>query len=74
MSNESKKGTDWKILKRVLATAKPFSSLFNTSIILAILITPFSIAQPFIVQQIVDENIIKGKEEGMILMGVLFST
>jgi ATP-binding cassette subfamily B protein len=72
MSNESKKGTDWKILKRVLATAKPFSSLFNTSIILAILITPFSIAQPFIVQQIVDENIIKGKEEGMILMGVLF--
>ena len=72
MSKESKKGTDWKILKRVLATAKPFSSLFNTSIILAILITPFSIAQPFIVQQIVDENIIKGKEEGMILMGVLF--
>ena len=72
MSNESKKGTDGKILKRELATAKPFSSLFNTSIILAILLTPFSIAQPFIVQQIVDENIIKGKEEGMILMGVLF--
>ncbi len=72
MSTDSKKGTDWKILKRVLATATPFRSLFNKSIILAIAITPFSIAQPFIVQQIVDENIIKGKEEGMLLMGFLF--
>lgn len=72
MSSETPKGTDWKILKRVLDTAKPFSRLFNTSIILAILITPFSIAQPYIVQQIVDENIIKGKEDGMIFMGLLF--
>lgn len=72
MSTETKQGQDWKILKRVLATARPFNKLFYTSILLAILITPFSIAQPFIVQRIVDENIIKGKEEGMILMGILF--
>jgi ATP-binding cassette subfamily B protein len=67
-----KKGTDWQLLKRVLATATPFKSLFIKSIILAVLITPFSIAQPFIVQKIVDENIIKGKEEGMIVLGIIF--
>jgi ATP-binding cassette, subfamily B, multidrug efflux pump len=69
---ESKKGTDWVLLKRVLATAKPFRSLFLQSIFLAIAITPFSIAQPFIVQKIVDNNIIKGEKEGMITLGVLF--
>ncbi|MBK8348892.1 MAG: hypothetical protein IPL08_15260 [Saprospiraceae bacterium] len=38
---EQKKGTDWALLKRVLATAKPFNTLFIQSIVLAILITPF---------------------------------
>ena len=69
---EQKKGTDWALLKRVLATAKPFNTLFIQSIVLAILITPFSIAQPFIIQKIVDENIIGGKKEGMIFMGVMY--
>ena len=69
---ESKKGTDWVLLRRVLATAKPFKSLFLQSIFLAIAITPFSIAQPFIVQKIVDNNIIKGQQEGMITLSILF--
>ena len=69
---ESKKGTDWVLLKRVLATAKPFRSLFVQSVFLAVAITPFSIAQPFIVQKIVDNNIIKGEKEGMITLGILF--
>lgn len=69
---ESKKGTDWILLRRVLATAKPFKSLFIQSIVLAVVITPFSIAQPFIVQQIVDNNIIKGLKDGMVMMAVLF--
>ena len=60
------------MLRRVLATAKPFRSLFLQSIFLAIAITPFSIAQPFIVQKIVDNNIIKGEKEGMITLGILF--
>ncbi|HLO55965.1 MAG TPA: ABC transporter ATP-binding protein [Saprospiraceae bacterium] len=69
---ESKKGTDWILLRRVLATAKPFKSLFIQSIVLAVVITPFSIAQPFIVQQIVDNNIINGLKDGMVMMAVLF--
>lgn len=69
---ESKKGTDWILLRRVLATAKPFKSLFIQSIVLAVVITPFSIAQPFIVQQIVDNNIINDQKDGMVMMAVLF--
>jgi ATP-binding cassette, subfamily B, multidrug efflux pump len=69
---ESKKGQDWVLLRRVLATAKPFKSLFLQSIFLAIAITPFSIAQPFIVQKIVDNNIIKGQQEGMITLSIAF--
>ncbi len=69
---ESKNGTDWILLKRVLATAKPFKSLFIQSIVLAVVVTPFSIAQPFIVQQIVDNNIINGQRDGMVLMASLF--
>ncbi len=71
-SMESQKGTDWRMLRRVLATAKPFKSLFIQSIVLAVVITPFSIAQPFIVQQIVDNNIINGQKDGMVMMAVLF--
>ncbi|MFZ1750855.1 MAG: ABC transporter ATP-binding protein [Saprospiraceae bacterium] len=66
------KGTDWVLLGRVLATARPFKSLFIQSIVLAVVMTPFSIAQPFIVQKIVDDNIIAGHKEGMITMGILF--
>lgn len=69
---ESNKGTDWVLLRRVLSTAAPFKKLYIQSIVLAIVITPFSIAQPFIVQKIVDDNIIKGQKEGIIIMGILF--
>ncbi|MBK8624111.1 MAG: ABC transporter ATP-binding protein [Saprospiraceae bacterium] len=69
---ENKKGTDWRLLKRVIGTAKPFQSLFIKSIFLAIIITPFSIAQPFIVQKMVDENIIEGNREGLLGMALLF--
>lgn len=68
----AKGGTDWRLLRRVLATAKPFKSLFIQSILLAIIITPFSIAQPFIVQKIVDENIIGGQKSGLLWMSIIF--
>jgi ATP-binding cassette subfamily B protein len=63
---------DAKILKRVLGIAMPFRKLFIGSLILAVVITPFSIAQPFIVQQIVDKNIIGGDKAGIMPMAVLF--
>jgi ATP-binding cassette subfamily B protein len=69
---DNKQGTDWRLLKRVIGTAKPFQSLFIQSIFLAIIITPFSIAQPFIVQKMVDENIIGGNKDGLLWMAILF--
>jgi ATP-binding cassette, subfamily B, multidrug efflux pump len=69
ISSESK---DVTILKRVLGIARPHKKLFVTSLLLAVIITPFSIAQPFIVQQIVDNNIIKGVQSGMLFMAVLY--
>lgn len=63
---------DVTLLKRVLRIALPHKKLFITSLVLAVIITPFSIAQPFIVQQIVDHNIIKGEQSGMLFMAVLF--
>lgn len=69
---DSKKGTDWALLRRVIGTARPFRFLFFMSIFLAVAMAPFSIAQPFIVQKIVDENIIGGQKEGLISMGLLF--
>lgn len=69
---ESKKGTDWALLRRVIGTARPFRYLLSMSIFLAIAMAPFSIAQPFIVQKIVDDNIIGGHKDGLIFMGLLF--
>jgi ATP-binding cassette, subfamily B, multidrug efflux pump len=69
---DQRKGTDWRLLKRVIGTARPFQSLFVQSILLAIIMTPFSIAQPFIVQKMVDENIIGGQRDGLWLMALLF--
>ncbi|MBK9255187.1 MAG: ABC transporter ATP-binding protein [Saprospiraceae bacterium] len=69
---EPTKIKDVQILKRVLTTALPFKKLFISSMVLAVVITPFSIAQPFIVQQIVDNNIIKGVQEGVLWMAGLY--
>jgi ATP-binding cassette, subfamily B, multidrug efflux pump len=70
--NEPKKGQDWALLRRVLSTAAPFKSLFYTSIILAVVVTPFSIAQPFIVQKMVDEHIITKQYDGLIFWAGMF--
>jgi ATP-binding cassette, subfamily B, multidrug efflux pump len=68
----SNSGSEWALLRRVLKTASPFKSLFYTSIILAIVVTPFSIAQPFIVQKIVDEHIITKNYDGLMFWAAMF--
>jgi ATP-binding cassette subfamily B multidrug efflux pump len=63
--NSNSKGQDWKLLRRVISVASPFKSLFFRSILFAVLMAPFSIAQPFIVQKIVDEHIITQQYSGI---------
>lgn len=68
----SQKITDWALLKRVLGIAKPFQGLFWLTIFLAIIVTPFSIGQPFVIQQMVDNNILGGDREGLFPMAALY--
>ena len=64
--------TDSSLLRRVLGMTIPYKSLFYKSVALAIIVTPFSIVQPFIVQRMVDDNIVGGHKDGLIPMAILF--
>ncbi len=66
------KRNDLALLFRVLAVARPYSYHFWLSIILAIVVTPFSIAQPFLIQLMVDEHIAVGKQEGILLLAGIY--
>lgn len=68
----SQKVTDWSLLKRVLGIARPFKRLFWITIFLAIIITPFSIGQPFVIQQMVDNNILGGHRDGLFTMAAIY--
>lgn len=72
MENNQPKPSDFVLLRRVLSIAQPFKNLFWWSIILSILLTPFSIAQPFIVQMIVDKHIVPGIREGILALSLLY--
>jgi ATP-binding cassette, subfamily B, multidrug efflux pump len=64
--------TDWRLLRRVLGIAAPYKKLFNYSIFLALVVTPFSIAQPYIVQKIVDDNIIPQQYDSMMMLALCY--
>lgn len=72
MSNNQQNSSDYKLLLRVLKVASPFKGLFWWSIILSVIITPFSIAQPFIVQLIVDKHIVTGIYEGIVFWSWIY--
>lgn len=72
MSNNQHKNSDYRLLLRVLRVASPFKRLFWWSVILSVVITPFSIAQPFIVQLIVDKHIVTGIYEGIMFWSLIY--
>lgn len=72
MSNNQHKNSDYRLLMRVLRVASPFKNLFWWSVILSVIITPFSIAQPFIVQLIVDKHIVTGIYEGILFWSMIY--
>src|SRR5690606_2170401 len=72
MSNNQQKSSDYRLLLRVLRVARPFKGLFWWSVILSVIITPFSIAQPFIVQLIVDKHIVTGIYDGILFWSWIF--
>ena len=69
---EKKKSLDWPLLKRVLATALPYKSLFLFCIILPIILAPVTTIRPYIVKVMVDNHILKEDLEGLGFMAMLF--
>lgn len=67
-----KKSNDWVTFMRVLDTTKPYKFLFAVSILLALLIAPVSILQPFLVQKMVDNNILGDNKDGLVSTAILF--
>jgi ATP-binding cassette, subfamily B, multidrug efflux pump len=66
MSNApQKKRFDTRLLFRILSLAKPYQFYFITAATLAVILAPLSSLRPFLIQQMVDENIFKGDVLGM---------
>ena len=71
MNFMTQKSSDWIVFKRVMASAMPFKNLLILSPVYCFN-HPFSIAQPFLVQQIVDVNIIQGQKTRCIGCGIIY--
>ncbi len=71
-TKEKTKSLDWPLLKRVLATALPYRSLFLFCIILPIILAPVTTIRPYIVKVMVDNHILKEDLEGLGFMAMLF--
>ena len=72
ITKEKKKSLDWPLLKRVLATALPYKSLFLFCIILPIILAPVTTIRPYIVKVMVDNHILKEDLDGLGFMALLF--
>ena len=78
MKNNKVKSNDFATLKRVVKLAFPFKKLFLLSIFFAIFTALITAVRPFIIQHIIDVNIIEQNGKGlgiatMILFTVIFS-
>jgi ATP-binding cassette, subfamily B, multidrug efflux pump len=72
MSNApQKKRFDTRLLFRILSLAKPYQLYFITAAVLAFVIAPLSSLRPYLIQQMVDENIFKGDVPGMTTMVII---
>jgi ATP-binding cassette, subfamily B, multidrug efflux pump len=70
--SEKKKLIDLAVLKKVLIVAKPYKLLFNSCIILAIVLAPLGSLLPYIVKNIVDQYIVPKQFDGFFMMCGLF--
>ena len=59
MKSKQTKGNDFITLKRVIKLAFPFKKLFLISVVFAIITAFVTAVRPFIIQNIIDINIIE---------------
>ncbi len=63
---------DWEVLKRILALATPYRSLFILVGVLAIVIAPVSAVRPYLINLIVDDHIFNNDIPGLIRMSLIY--
>ena len=60
-----KKNSEWQTLKRVIQLALPFKQLLIISIVFAVITAIITAVRPFVIQQIIDINIIAKNGKGI---------
>ncbi|MEM6396584.1 MAG: ABC transporter ATP-binding protein [Bacteroidota bacterium] len=68
---EEKKKLDWYVLKRVLRLSKPYWKIFAFSIFLAVVLAPLAIAQPRLIQEMVDNYVFTGDVDGLKMIALI---
>ncbi len=66
MANEN--ASDWQTLKRILGLSKPYQGLFWWTAFLALILAPISVLRPYLINQMVDDYILKADLDGMKIM------
>lgn len=71
--SEKKKGFNYGTFVRLIQQAAPYRAVFFLSGILAVILAPVGILRPFLINQMVDNQIIERDYEGLVYMtGLLF--
>lgn len=63
---------DWALLIRLLKLARPYRGTLLLCALLAVVLAPASTAQPWLINQIVDNQIANGDTQGLIRMSLVF--
>jgi len=69
---EKEKKLDLAILAQVLRLSIPYKSLFTFCLVSAIIMAPVSNIRPFLISQMVDNNIITGNMDGFVKLIVIY--
>lgn len=70
--NKQKEKFDFEVLVRLIKAGWKYKQLFIVCVILAIILAPLGAILPYLVKEIVDENILKFDIDGMYRMSTIF--
>ena len=68
---KDKNQLDWYLLGRVLRLARPYRAVFIFAIVLAVVLAPLAVAQPRLIQEMVDKYIFVGDIGGLTRIALL---
>src|SRR5687768_3929920 len=66
---------DWRVLRRLLQFVRPYRGIYIFTIVLTVAAAVLAAVRPFLIQQAVDERILRGDPDGLnqmfLMLGVL---